>query len=172
MNIRRMANLSVNEGIVASYVHNDVAPGLGRIGVLVALESTASQDKLTTLGKQLAMHIAASKPEALTIAEVDPVALEREKSIFAEQAKASGKPESIIEKMVEGRVRKYYEEIVLLEQLFVMDSKTKIEDVLAQASKDFGAPVKLASFARFALGEGIEQETKNFADEVASVIKN
>jgi elongation factor Ts len=118
------------------------------------------------------MHIAASKPEALTIAEVDPVALEREKSIFAEQAKASGKPESIIEKMVEGRVRKYYEEIVLLEQLFVMDSKTKIEDVLAQASKDFGAPVKLASFARFALGEGIEQETKNFADEVASVIKN
>lgn len=170
MNLRRVAVLTVAQGAVVSYVHNAVVPGLGKIAVLVALESTGDNAKLQALGKQLAMHIAAAKPEALTTAEVNADALAREKQIFSEQARASGKPESIIEKMVEGRIRKYYEEVVLLEQIFVIDGKTKIADIIEQAGKDVGAPVKLAGFARFALGEGIEQEKTDFAQEVAAVV--
>ncbi len=168
MNLRRVAFISVPQGAVVSYVHNAVVPNLGKIGVLVALESAADAAKLQALGKQLAMHIAAAKPEALTTSEVDPEALAREKQIFSDQARASGKPENIIEKMVEGRIRKYYEEVVLLEQVFVIDGKTKIADVIEQAAKEVGAPVKLAAFVRFALGEGIEQEKTDFAQEVAA----
>lgn len=170
MNLRRVAVLSVAQGAVVSYVHNAVVPGLGKIAVLVALESTGDNAKLQALGKQLAMHIAAAKPEALTTAEVNADALAREKQIFSEQARASGKPESIIEKMVEGRIRKYYEEVVLLEQIFVIDGKTKIADIIEQAGKDVGAAVTLSGFARFALGEGIEQEKTDFAQEVAAVV--
>lgn len=169
MNLRRLASLSVTQGVVASYVHNAVSTGLGKIGVLVALESTADQDKLMALGKQLAMHVAAARPEFLSVADVDAAALEREKNIFSDQARASGKPENIIEKMVEGRIRKYYEEVVLLEQTYVVDGETRIKDVVEKAGKDFGAPVKLAGFVRYQLGEGIEKVEGDFAAEVASM---
>ncbi|SMH60193.1 translation elongation factor Ts [Azospirillum agricola] len=168
MNLRRAVTLEVSAGTVVSYVHSAIAPGLGKIGVLVALESTGDVAKLADLGKQIAMHIAAARPEALDIADVDSSALERERSVLAEQARASGKPENIIEKMVEGRVRKYYEEVCLLEQVYVIDGETKVRKVVENAAKDIGAPVKVASFARFALGEGIEKAQSDFAAEVAA----
>ncbi len=171
MNLRRAAYLSVSSGLVASYVHGALKPGLGKIGVLVGLESDAPADKLQELGRQLAMHIAAARPESLSIADVDPVNLERERAVLSEQAAASGKPAEIIEKMVEGRLRKYYQEVVLLEQTFVIDNETKISKVVDNASKDFGAPVRLAGFVRFELGEGIEKESADFAAEVASMTK-
>lgn len=171
LTLRRSTVLEVGQGVVASYVHNSSSPGLGKIGVLVALESAAPTDTLTALGKQIAMHIAAAKPEALDIASVNPANLEREKDVLREQSKASGKPADIIEKMVEGRVRKYYEEVVLLEQVFVMDGKTRISDVVAQAAKDAGTAIKLTGFVRYGLGEGIEKETTDFAAEVASMSK-
>jgi len=167
MNIRRTAQLGVNQGIVASYMHNALAPNLGKIGVLVALESTADKAKLMELGKQLAMHVAAARPEVLTIAEIDPKALQRERDILTEQAKASGKPDNVIAKMVEGRLRKYYEDVVLVEQLYVIDGESRVKDVLEKAGKSFGAPVKLAGFVRYQLGEGIEKEAvPDFAAEV------
>lgn len=168
MNLRRVSFLSVPQGIVAPYIHNSVSPGLGKIGVLVALESAAPQDKLLELGKQLAMHVAAAKPDALTTAEVDAGALERERNVFKDQAIASGKSPEIAEKMVEGRIRKYYEEVVLLEQAYVMDGKTKVRDVVETAAKTLGSPVKLVGFTRFLLGDGIEKEETDFAAEVAA----
>jgi elongation factor Ts len=169
MNIRRGAYLSVSDGVVTSYVHTAAKPGLGKIGVLVALESTGDKEKLSALGKQIAMHVAAAKPEALSAADVDPATLEREKAIYRDQAAASGKPADIIEKMLTGRVRKYYEEVVLLEQAYIMDDKSKVAQVVEKAAKDVGAPVKLTGFIRFALGEGIQKEEKDFAAEVAAV---
>jgi elongation factor Ts len=169
MAIRRAAALAVDKGVVTSYIHTATRPGLGRIGVLVALESAGDTEKLNALGKQIAMHVAAAKPEALSIADVDPATLEREKAIYRDQAAATGKPADIIEKMLTGRVRKYYEEVVLLEQAYVMDDKSKVSQVVERAAKDVGAPVKLAGFVRFALGEGIEKEEKDFAAEVAAV---
>jgi len=170
MSLRRAAKLSVNHGVVATYVHNALAPELGRIGVLVALESTGDQDKLAALGRQIAMHVAAAKPDALRIEDVDGAALARERAILVDQAKASGKPDAIIEKMVDGRLRKYYEEVVLLEQVFVIDGETKVAKVVENAAKDVGAPVTLAGFVRFALGEGIEKpEGDDFATEVAKM---
>jgi len=169
MNLRRMTQLSISQGAIASYVHNAVAPNLGKIGVLVALESAADESKLAALGKQIAMHIAAARPEALSVADVDASALEREKNILSEQARASGKPEAIIEKMVEGRLRKYYEEVVLLEQIYVVDGETPIKDVVAKAGKELGAPVTLKGFVRYQLGEGIEKTESDFAAEVASM---
>ncbi|MFQ5784010.1 MAG: translation elongation factor Ts [Alphaproteobacteria bacterium] len=166
--LRRAAALSVGEGVVASYVHGAIAPGLGRIGVLVAIESSGDADKLAALGKQLAMHVAAARPEALTVDDVDSAALERERSVLREQARATGKPEEVVAKMVEGRLRKYYEQVVLLEQTFVIDGKTKVSKALAEAVKDAGAPVRVSGFVRFALGEGIEKEAADFAAEVAS----
>lgn len=166
MSLRRMTRLSVNNGVVASYMHSAVAPGLGKIGVLVALESTADQEKLQELGKKIAMHVAAAVPQALTVSEVDATALDRERAVLEDQARSSGRPEEVIQKMVEGRIRKFYEEVVLLEQIYVVDGKTKISDVVAQASKDLGAEVKLTGFARYALGEGIEKEEADFAAEV------
>jgi elongation factor Ts len=171
MALRRARRLSVASGLVAGYIHSQVAPGLGKIGVLVALESAAPADKLAALGKQLAMHIAAAKPEALTIAEVDPAKLERERNVLAEQARASGKPEAIIAKMVEGRLRKYYEEVVLMEQTSVLDNETKIANVVEAAGKNLGAPVKIAGFVRFGLGEGIEKAATDFAAEVAAAAR-
>lgn len=168
MNLRRAVQLEVSQGVVASYVHSAIAPGLGKIGVLVALESAGDKAKLEALGKQIAMHVAAANPLFLDIAAVDPAALEREKAVLTEQAQASGKPANVIEKMVEGRIRKYYEEVCLLEQVFVIDQETKISKVIENAAKNVGAPVKLTGFARFALGEGIEKEEKDFAAEVAA----
>ncbi|SMF73761.1 translation elongation factor Ts (EF-Ts) [Azospirillum oryzae] len=168
MNLRRAVTLSVSAGVVVSYVHSAIAPGLGKIGVLVALESTGDTAKLADLGKQIAMHIAAARPDALDIADVDSSSLERERNVLAEQARASGKPENIIEKMVEGRVRKYYEEVCLLEQTYVIDGETKVRKVVENAAKDIGAPVKVTAFTRFALGEGIEKAQSDFAAEVAA----
>jgi elongation factor Ts len=171
MNLRRAKRLEVSEGVVVGYVHNALTAGLGKIGVLIALESTADAGVLAPLGKQLAMHVAAAAPQFLDIAAVDPVALEREREVLKEQARASGKPEAIIDKMVEGRVRKYYEEVVLLEQIYVIDAETKIANVVAAAAKAAGHPVKLAGFVRYVLGEGIEKEAQDFAAEVAAVAK-
>lgn len=171
MNLRRVQRLSVQNGIVATYVHNAITPGLGRIGVLVALESTGDAAKLHELGKKIAMHVAAAAPQSLDIASLDPASLDRERAVLVEQAKASGRPDDVIQKMVEGRVRKFYEEVVLLEQLFVMDGKTKIADVVAQFSKEIGAPVALTGFIRYNLGEGIEKEETDFAAEVQAQAK-
>ncbi|CAO5675743.1 MAG: Elongation factor Ts [Holosporales bacterium] len=166
MSLRRVQTLTVSSGVVSTYVHSAVAPGLGKIGVLVALESTADEVKLQELGKKIAMHVAAAVPQALKIEDVDASALEREKAILVEQARATGRPEDVIQKMVEGRIRKFYEEVVLLEQAYVIDGKTKISDVIAQASKELGSDVALTGFARYTLGEGIEKEETDFAAEV------
>ncbi len=171
MNLRRVQRLSVQNGIVATYVHNATAPGLGRIGVLVALESTGDAAKLQELGKKIAMHVAAASPQSLDISSLDAASLERERAVLIDQARASGRPEEVIEKMVEGRVRKFYEEVVLLEQVFVMDGKTKIADVVAQFSKEIGAPITLTGFVRYGLGEGIEKEETDFAAEVQAQAK-
>jgi elongation factor Ts len=168
MNFRRARRLAVSEGVVAGYVHGAVVPGLGKIGVLVALQSAAEPARLAELGKQIAMHVAAANPQFLSIDSVDGAALERERAVLTEQAAASGKPPEVIEKMVIGRIRKYYEEVVLLEQLFVIDGETKISKVIDNAARTLGAPIALAAFARFALGEGIEKENKDFAAEVAA----
>jgi elongation factor Ts len=157
MNLRRSAGLSVSKGVVAGYIHNKLADDLGKIGVLVALESDGDAGKLEALGKQIAMHVAAARPQGLSTEEVDTAALDRERDVLSEQARASGKPEEIIAKMVEGRLRKYYEEVVLLEQVFVMDTDKKIAKVVDEAAKDIGAPVKLSGFVRFELGEGVEK---------------
>lgn len=166
MNLRRVCSLSVENGIVSSYIHGAVAPNIGKIGVLVALESTGDTEKLADLGKKIAMHIAAAAPQALTTDDVDATLIEREKQVLLDQAKTSGRPQDVIEKMVEGRIRKYFEEIVLLEQAYVIDGKTKIKDVIAEASKEIGAPIVLKNFIRYGLGEGIEKEETDFAAEV------
>ncbi|HUG46535.1 MAG TPA: translation elongation factor Ts [Sphingomicrobium sp.] len=166
--LRRSAVLGVSQGAVVPYVHNAVAPGLGKIGVLVALESGAEQETLQTLGKQIAMHIAAANPLALTGDELDPELLERERGVAMEKAKESGKPETIVEKMVEGSLAKFRKENALLSQLFVMDNKTPVSEVLASAGKDSGASIEISAFVRFQLGEGIEKKQGDFAAEVAA----
>ena len=168
MNLRRAQVLSVNNGIVASYIHNAARPNVGKIGVLVALESTGDKAKLADLGKHIAMHVAASAPIALTIADVPASNVEHEKSIYAEQARASGKPENIIEKMIEGRVRKYYDEVVLEEQAYIMDPDKKVKQVVADAAKEFGTDVKLSGYVCFKLGEGLQKREEDFAAEVAA----
>ena len=162
MNIRRARVLSVSKGVVATYVHAAVKPGLGKIGVLAAIEGEGELAALEQLGRQVGMHVAAARPDALDVADVDPAALEREKAVLSEQARASGKPEAIIEKMVEGRVRKYYEEVVLLEQVWVHDGESRVRAV----AKKSGIAIK--GFARFQLGEGIEKKSDDFAAEVAA----
>jgi elongation factor Ts len=170
--LRRVKRLSTGEGAVVSYVHNALGTGLGKIGVIVTLASSAAADQLAGLGKQLAMHIAAANPLYLDIASVPQAALDRERDVLREQARATGKPDSVVDRMVEGRLRKFYEEFVLLEQIFVVDQETKISTVVEQASKRAGAPIHVASFARFALGEGIERQRPDFAAEVAAQLKN
>jgi elongation factor Ts len=167
--LRRAAVLEVGDGVVVSYVHNAAATGLGKIGVLVALESTGDKEALTALGKHLAMHIAAANPLALRGEDLDPDLVERERAIAAEKARESGKPDNIIEKMVEGSLAKFRKEMAFLSQLFVIDNKTKIEDVVAAEAKKVGAPIQVAGFVRFQLGEGIEKATSDFAAEVAAV---
>jgi elongation factor Ts len=166
--LRRAAVLSVNEGAVVSYVHNQVAPGLGKIGVLVALESAASAETLAALGKQIAMHVAAAHPLALSAEDLDPALIERERAIASEKAKESGKPANIVEKMVEGGLAKFRKESSLLTQLFVMDNKTPVAEVVASAAKDAGTGVQLIGFVRYQLGEGIEKQQSDFAAEVAA----
>ena len=167
--LRRSRTLEVSKGAVVPYIHNAAAPGLGKIGVLVALESEASDEVLQALGKQLAMHIAAAFPKALNEADLDEAEIERERAIAAEKAAESGKPADIIAKMVEGGIAKYRKEHALVSQLFVMDGKTKISDVVAKAGKDAGATIVLKDYVRFQLGEGIEKEASDFAAEVAAV---
>jgi elongation factor Ts len=171
MSLRRSAALSVSDGVIAGYTHNAVAPNLGKIGVLVALESTGDKAKLEPLAKQLAMHVAAANPQALTADALDKTIVERERAVLAEKAGQSGKTPEIVAKMVEGGLRKFQQEVVLLEQAFVMDGKTKVAKVIEDAAKQVGAPVKLAGYLRFALGEGIEKKQEDFAAEVAAQLK-
>lgn len=171
MSVRRATILEVSDGVVASYIHNAAADNLGKIGVLVALESTGDVDKLSAVGRQVAMHVAATNPLAATKDDMDPDVVEREKKIFAESARESGKPENIIEKMVEGRIRKFYEENVLLSQTFVIDGENTVEQALKNAEGDVGAPIALKTFVRIQLGEGIEKEADDFAAEVAAMSK-
>jgi len=171
--LRRLKRLSAGQGGVFSYVHNTLGPGIGKIGVIVALTSTVSPDELAGLGKQLAMHIAAASPLYLDIASVPKSALDREREVLRAQAHATGRSEEIIEKMVDGRLRKFYEEVVLLEQIFVVDQKTKISLVVEQAAKAAGgAPIRVTGFARVALGEGIDRHRPDFAAEVAAQLKS
>ncbi|MFD0917500.1 translation elongation factor Ts [Pseudahrensia aquimaris] len=171
MNLRRASVMEVSDGVVASYVHNAIADGLGKIGVLVALESTGDKAALEAIGRQVAMHVAATNPLAATKDDMDQEVVEREKKIFTETARESGKPDNIIEKMVEGRIRKFYEENVLMSQTFVIDGENSVEQALKNAEADVGAPIAMKGFVRFQLGEGIEKEEDDFAAEVASMAK-
>lgn len=169
MSVRRTVALSVNPGVVAAYVHNAASPELGKIGVLVALKSTADEGKLSALAKQIAMHIAAANPLALTPEHLSKDVVERERNVQWELAKQSGKPDAVIEKMMEGRMRKFYEETVLLSQTFVIDGETQVSKVVEKAAKELGAPVAIEGFVRFQVGEGIEKVESDFADEVAQM---
>lgn len=168
LNLRRSAMLSVEQGIVASYIHNSVADGLGKLGVIVALKSSGDAAALESLGKQIAMHVAAANPLAVTSADVDADVAARERAIFMEQARESGKPENIVEKMVEGRMRKFYEEVALVSQSFVMNPDLTVAEALKAAEGEAGAAVEVAGFVRFQLGEGVEKEESDFAAEVAA----
>jgi elongation factor Ts len=168
MTLRRAAYLSAGKGAVATYMHNTIAPGLGKIGVIVALESAGDAEKLKSFGRQIAMHIAAANPQAVDIDSLDKAVIERERAVLTEQAKESGKPAPVIEKMVEGRLRKFYEEVVLLAQAFVHDPETTVAKAVAEAEKTTGAPIKITGFYRFALGEGIDRPESDFAAEVAA----
>ncbi|WP_074380764.1 translation elongation factor Ts [Bartonella doshiae] len=171
MTFRRSVKLSVKDGIVATYIHNAVSEGLGKLGVLVAIETVGNKEAAVAFGRQVAMHVAATNPLALTAEDVEASVVEREKAIFSDQARQSGKPENIIEKMVEGRMRKFYEEVVLLSQAFVMNPDITVEAALKDAEKSIGAPAKITGFVRFTLGEGVEKEESDFAAEVAAAAK-
>jgi elongation factor Ts len=166
--LRRAAVLEVSEGAIVSYVHNQVVPGLGKIGVLVALESAAPAERLAALGKQIAMHVAAAHPLALSAEDLSAELVERERAIAMEKAKESGKPQNIIEKMVEGGLAKFRKDNALLSQLFVMDNKTPVAEVVASAAREAGTGIALKGFVRFQLGEGIEKKQEDFAAEVAA----
>ena len=170
MSLRRSGALSVDKGIVASYVHNAIADGLGKIGVLVALESDGDAAKLEAIGKQIAMHVAATSPLSLNKDELDPDVVAKERAVLVEQAKESGKPDNIIEKMVDGRMHKFFQEVVLLSQSFVINPDLTVEKALKEAEDSVGAPIKLVAFERFALGEGIEKKEEDFAAEVAAAV--
>jgi elongation factor Ts len=169
MSVRRTVALTVDPGVVAAYVHNASSPELGKIGVLVALKSSGPADKLAPLAKQIAMHVAAAAPLALTVEHLAPEVVERERNVQAEIARQSGRPENVIEKMMEGRMRKFYEETVLMNQTFVIDGETPVSKVIEKASKDLGTPVAIEGFIRFQVGEGIEKVESDFADEVAQM---
>lgn len=171
MTLRRVATLEVENGVVASYIHNAISDGIGKIGVLVALESAGDTQKLNAFGRQIAMHIAAVNPLAVSADELDPEIVERERAVYGDQAKASGKPDDIVAKMVEGRIRKYYEEVVLLSQTFVIDGENTVQKAVELAAKEIGAPIKVVAFERFVLGDGIEKKEEDFAAEVAAVAR-
>jgi elongation factor Ts len=168
MNLRRAAAIEVADGVVGSYVHAALAPGLGKIGVLVGLQSAGDPEQVAALGKQLAMHIAAAKPMAVSVDRIDARELERERAIYAEQARASGKPDSIVDKIVDGRVRKFYEEVVLLEQVYVIDTDLKVKAAIERVAEAIGSSITVTGFERFALGEGLEARTSNLAEEVSA----
>ncbi len=170
MNARRASRLSVENGVVASYVHNAVATDMGKIGVLIALESTGDADKLNEFGRKVAMHVAANAPASLDVDDLDPALVEREKSVLTEQARESGKPDNVIEKMIVGRMNKFYQEVCLMKQAFVMDPDITVEKAVENAASEVGAPVKLAAYVRLAVGEGIEKEEEDFAAEVAKTM--
>ena len=171
MTVRRVRTLAVEKGVVASYIHNAAATGMGKIGVLVALESDGDAGKIEALGKQIAMHVAATNPAALSADDLDPALVEREKSVLTEQARESGKPDNVIEKMIVGRLNKFYQEVCLLKQQFVVNPDLSVEKAVAEAAKDIGSDVKVAAFIRFEVGEGIEKEETDFAAEVAAQVK-
>lgn len=170
MSLRRTATVAVSKGAVASYVHGAIAENMGKIGVLVGLESEGDAEAVAAFGRKIAMHIAATNPLALNVDELDADVVERERQIFAEQARESGKPENIVEKMVEGRLRKFYEEVTLVKQAFVVDPDKTVEEAVEAFAKELGSPVKLVGFVRYALGEGIEKEEADFAAEVAAAV--
>ena len=170
MTLRRAGRLEVGAGVVARYVHGPVATDLGKIGVLVALESPGDPAKLEALGKQLAMHVAAARPEVGSVDQVDPAALDHERAVLAEQARVGGKPEDIVQKIVEGRLRKYYEDVVLLEQVWVIDGESRVNQAIEVAATAIGAPIAVAGFIRFALGEGVDSQPTDFAAEVAATL--
>ena len=172
MSLRRTNVLSVSNGIIAGYIHNSVNDNLGKIGVLVSLESNADKSALKKLGKELAMHIAATSPSSISVNDLSPDIVERERSVLIDQAMSSGKPEDIAKKMVEGRLKKFYSEVVLLEQTFVMDGETRVVDAITKLSKELDADIQINNITRFNLGEGIEKDEKNFADEVAEQLSN
>ncbi len=168
LSLRRTAALKVKDGVVATYVHNQATPGMGKIGVLVALESAGDKVKLGEIGRQVAMHVAATNPLALKDEDVDPETVERERAIFTEQAKESGKPEKVIKQMIEGRIKKFYQEVVLLKQAFVINPDLTVEQSLKEAEKAAGAPISIKAFVRYELGEGIKPNRGDFAAEVAA----
>ncbi|MEH2508758.1 elongation factor Ts [Nitrobacteraceae bacterium AZCC 1564] len=168
MTLRRAASLSVSNGVIASYVHNAVIDGLGKLGVIVALESTGSKDELAALGRQIAMHVAASNPQALDAASLDSEVVRREKEVMADKYRQQGKPDAMIEKIVESGLKTYYKEVTLVEQAFIHDSSKSVGQAVKEAEGKVGAPIKLAGFVRYALGEGIEKQESDFAAEVAA----
>jgi elongation factor Ts len=172
MSIRRVQTLSVDKGVVSSYIHTALAPGIGKIGVLVALETEADAAKADAFGKQLAMHVAAAKPQSVSRDDMDQEVVDRERAIFAEQARDSGKPAEIVEKMVEGRIRKFYEEACLVDQTFVIDGDSKVSSAIEAAGREAGGSITLKGFSLFVLGDGIEKEEEDFAAEVAAVAGN
>lgn len=171
ISLRRTASLKVDQGVIATYVHNQAAPGMGKIGVLVAVESEGAKDKLNEIGRQVAMHIAATNPLALTDDQVDPEVVARERAIFSEQARESGKPEKVINQMIEGRMKKFFQEVVLLKQAFVINPDMTVEQAVKAAETAAGAPIRISGFVRFELGEGIKAEKGDFAAEVAAAAK-
>ena len=171
MVLRRSGVVSVQEGVVGSYIHNSVKDGMGKIGVVVGLESSGEKDTLLELGRKLAMHICAAKPEAIERDGLDPNALSRERDVLRKQAKDSGKESEIIDKIVDGRLRKYYEEVVLKEQIFLVDGESRVDAIIDAVGKEIGAPIEVSGFLRFELGEGIEKVEEDFATEVAAQIK-
>ena len=168
LQIRRSHVLGVTHGTVAHYVHTAAAPGMGRIAVIVALESTGDREILRDAGRKLAMHIAASRPEAVTTEALDSALVERERGVLAEQARESGKPEAIVERMVEGRLRKFFQDVVLMEQVYVMDGESRVDKVMDDLARELGTSVEVAGFVRYGLGEGIEKKESDFAAEVAA----
>ena len=171
INVQRVTGIAVDAGVVGSYVHAATAPGLGRIGALVAIRSEGDKAALTQLAHQLAMHVAAASPQAVSVEDLDANEVERERAILREQAEGSGKTAEIIDKMVEGRLRKFYEEVVLLNQTFIIDGETKVSKVIEQSATDLGSAVEIVGIRRFALGDGIEREESDFAAEVAAQLK-
>ncbi|MDP2410593.1 MAG: translation elongation factor Ts [Pseudolabrys sp.] len=168
MTLRRAAELSVGKGVIGTYMHNAVSDGLGKIGVIVALESTGNTDELTALGRQVAMHVASANPQALEPSGLDPVVVEREKNVLADKFRQQGKPENVIEKIVESGLKTYYKEVCLLEQPFIFDDKKTVAQAMKEAEGKVGGPIKITGFVRYALGEGIEKQTSDFAAEVAA----
>ena len=168
--VRRFAKLEVENGFIASYIHNAATDSLGKIGVIISIKSQQNNEASNLLARQIAMHIAASRPVSVSAEGVSQDLINKEKEIFSEQAKASGKPENIIEKMVEGRIRKFFEEITLLDQIFVLDGKAKVKDIISAFNKENNCDFEVKEFVRYELGEGVEKEEKNFADEVNSMV--